>query len=98
MSLDLSKLSADPASLSGFTLFEVSKGWQLSFRRDGDSGWSVHIVDETIARRFLDILPTIQLIEKEEPKVFPLRGQMTKLAILDECAFPEVQKEISKPA
>jgi len=32
---------SNEVELTGFTLFQTSKGWQLSTRQEGDNGWSV---------------------------------------------------------
>lgn len=40
-------------ALSGFTLFKVPKGWQMSIRIEGEEGWSVRIVSDELANNLL---------------------------------------------
>jgi hypothetical protein len=42
--------------LSGFTLFETSRGWQLSTREVGEDGWSVRIVSDEQAEVLLALV------------------------------------------
>jgi len=45
--------------LDGFTLFKTSKGWQLSTRAKGESGWSVRFVSQEAADRLFSCLPDV---------------------------------------
>jgi hypothetical protein len=46
-------------TLSGFTLFHhPGKGWQMSTRREGQSGWSVSIIPDRQAEAVLSMLET----------------------------------------
>lgn len=71
----------EPGSLSGFTLFlgrrQGKEVWQLSYSMKGEPGWSVHMVEEATARRFLDMLsgertdpPDITLLEPQVKAVY----------------------------
>jgi len=64
----------EPGSLSGLTLFEGSKGWQLSYRHRGDDGWVVKQVPSSEARKILDMLAGVApdeglLVEYMKPKL-----------------------------
>jgi hypothetical protein len=48
------------SKLEGFTLFKVSRGWQLSTREIGEYGWSVSSVsDEQAATILTAVAPLI---------------------------------------
>lgn len=49
------------ARLEGFTLFyqPTRKGWQMSVRRKGESGWDVKLVSEDQAQRLLAMLQPV---------------------------------------
>ena len=47
-----------PTSLTGFTLFQNNKGWQMSIRIEGESGWSVAQISEEQAEAILSMLET----------------------------------------
>jgi hypothetical protein len=47
------------AKLSGFTLFKVSAGWQLSTRAEGETGWSVRIIPDSAAQVILGRLDDV---------------------------------------
>lgn len=63
-------------SLSGFTLFKVPRGWQLSLRQEDTDGWQV-VVDfpEDKARRILREIG-ILVAEIPRPKTEPVRGRL----------------------
>lgn len=70
----------EPGSLDGFTLFHnltgSKKGWQLSYRAKGDTGWSVHVgIDDSVSRCFLDMLSGI----KTDPPPIHLIGEPTQV-------------------
>ncbi len=44
-----------PDKLTGFTIFKVSKGWQMS-TRFGDDAWSVRIVADEVAQEVFDLV------------------------------------------
>jgi hypothetical protein len=62
--------------LSGFTLFQTGKGWQLSLRPQGEEGWSVHagFPDE----KAQEILSVVSKLVPKMPVEPPptLRGQL----------------------
>lgn len=41
MPIEFHRKKVDVSKLSGLTLFESTKGWQLSYRLRGDTGWNV---------------------------------------------------------
>lgn len=43
--------------LTGFTLFKITKGWQMSTRVEGEVGWFVRFVTEERAREILAQIP-----------------------------------------
>jgi hypothetical protein len=43
-------------TLSGFTLFKVPRGWQLSTRTEGEVGWSVRLIKADEAECILSSL------------------------------------------
>ena len=64
--------------LTGFTLFRVSRGWQMSTRIDGEDGWSVQIISDADA---VDLLRKItasadRVIAPETPKPAPPAGTL----------------------
>ncbi len=63
-------------SLSGFTLFKVPRGWQLSMRQEGTDGWQV-IADfpEDKARRLLSEISSL-VSEVPKPRTEPVRGRL----------------------
>jgi tRNA U54 and U55 pseudouridine synthase Pus10 len=69
--------------LSGFTLFQNSKGWQLSTQLKSETGWSVRIVDETVAQAIFDeVLKHIEVytakVEISPPMKFEREPETTK--------------------
>lgn len=83
-----------PGSLKGFTLFEARRDgkdvWQLSYRQESREGWSVHHIEESTARRFLDMLSGV---ETESPSIIYLKDQIDSRQfqselqrLLDQCA------------
>ena len=47
---------ANKTKLSGFTLFKVTKGWQMSLRLAEEEGWLVRHVSDEDASRLLDLV------------------------------------------
>lgn len=65
-------------SLSGFTLFKVPKGWQLSTREEGETGWIIRMVSEDKARLILKTVdPVIDHVPAEQPKPKLIPGQLS---------------------
>ncbi len=42
-----------PEAISGFTLFETARGWQMSIRPKDETGWKVEIIPASMAQRIL---------------------------------------------
>ncbi len=42
--------------LTGFTLFQVPKGWQMSVRLKNETGWSVQLISDTEASSILELV------------------------------------------
>src|SRR6266568_1093596 len=42
--------------VDGFTIFKVKAGWQMSFRRQEDHGWSIQIVPDEQAAAILSMI------------------------------------------
>ena len=59
----------DPARLSGLTLFEGARGWQLSYAFRGEGGWVVRQVPPADARDILDALAAC--VVQEVPDLMP---------------------------
>ncbi len=52
-------------ALDGFTLFEGSKGWQLSTRRKGDIGFSIHFISDARAGELLRQIAVILSVAQD---------------------------------
>ena len=44
---------ANNPELTGFTLFKVTRGWQMSLRPVGEEGWIIRIISDEDASRIL---------------------------------------------
>ena len=47
---------ANKTKLSGFTLFKVAKGWQMSLRLAEEGGWLIRHISDEDAARLLDLV------------------------------------------
>lgn len=74
-------------NITGFTIFKVKAGFQMSVRRNEDpTGWHVEIVPEDRARAILSVVETSGLVE-------PLARDAAASALIDAMADAVAARE-----
>jgi len=62
-------------TLTGFTLFKVQSGWQLSTREGDDTAWSVRIISEEQAQTLLRTVEPITPVHDKPRNATDLFGR-----------------------